>query len=353
MADPLDISSKNMNSQNFLEQKNGVIQVASSDGQSKPAGALSENERQQVLGTVQRMVDDETISREKLEIYKNVSIVIPVYNEEESISDVLKRIRAVSRDFEVIVCSDGSTDRTAELAREAGATVLSHPYNIGNGAAIKNGVLHSNRKYILCLDGDLQHPPEDIPRLLAFMPRYDMVVGARTSKSGTHVYRNIGNLILNKVAEDISGHKIADLTSGFRVFKRDIYLKFIHLYPLRYSYPSTITLAFFCSGYFVKYVPLHTITKRRQGQSDIKPLRDGIRFLHIILRLIMTFSPHNIFNPIALLFLAAGLGISAFQLSMSGAIRSSGIILLISSLVIFLNGLLADQLSQLRRDLNK
>ena len=180
-----------------------------------------------------------------------------------------------------------------------------------------------------------------------------MVVGARTPQSATTIHRNIGNFLLNHFAENIIGNKIDDLTSGFRAVKRHIFLKFIHLYPLRYSYPSTSTLAFFCSGYFVKYVPLPAITVRNQGKSNLNPWRDGVRFLHIILRIVMTFNPQKIFNPIAGLLFLGGVGISFYQLIMGGAIRSLGIILLISSLVIFLNGVLAEQLAQLRRDLNK
>ena len=288
-----------------------------------------------------------------MENFAQVSVVIPAYNEEKTIKPLIERIFKLSLELEVIVISDGSTDSTALLAHEAGAIVLEHPYNIGNGASIKSGALRATRAWIVFMDADLQHQPEDIPQLLAFLPQYDMVVGARTSQCSTARHRNIGNIILNRFAENISGYKIKDLTSGFRAVKRNIFLKFIHLYPLRYSYPSTSTLAFFCSGYFVKYVDLPTIVRRSHARGSIDPWRDGLRFLHIILRIVMTFSPQKIFNPIAGLLLLGGIGFSVYQLIFTGAIRSTVVILLISSLVVFLNGVLADQLARLRRDLNK
>ncbi len=285
--------------------------------------------------------------------YREVSVVIPAFNEEESIAELVARVRAVSGDFEVIVCSDGSSDRTAELARKAGAVVVEHPYNIGNGAAVKSGALKASREYIVFMDADLQHQPEDIPKLLEHIPTYDMVVAARTKESKTDLQRNIGNLILIHLAQSISGHQIDDLTSGFRAVKKSILLKFMHLYPLSYSYPTTSTLAFFSAGYFVKYVPMPTIVRRTQGQSNIKPFRDGMKFLHIIFRVIMTFHPQKIFLPSFLLLMTLGIAISTYQLVSGGAIQSSGIILLVSAVMIFLNGMLAEQIAQLRRDMNR
>lgn len=286
--------------------------------------------------------------------YRDVSIVIPARNEEATIGEVLARISQVSGDFEVIVCSDGSTDATAERAREMkGTLVIEHPYSLGNGAAVKSGALKASRPYVVFLDADLQHPPEDIPLLLAHLPAYDMVVGARTRACKTSMHRSLGNAVLTWVARRIARHPIEDLTSGFRAVKKDIFLKFAHLYPLGYSYPSTSTLAFLCSGYFVKYVPLPNITARTSGASAIRPLPDGFVFLHIILRIIMTFSPHKLFYPISFFFFVLGVFFSAMQLLAGGAIRSTGIILLISSLVVFLNGILADQLARLRKDLNR
>lgn len=285
--------------------------------------------------------------------YKSVSVVIPAYNEEKSVAELIKRIFAVSQDFEVIVSSDGSTDATVSLARGAGAIVVEHPYNVGNGATVKDGALKATRDYIVFMDADLQHQPEDIPQLLQYLPEYDMVIGARTKESNTDLHRNVGNKILIHIAENISGHQIDDLTSGFRAVKKKVFLKFMHLYPLRYSYPTTSTLAFLSAGFFVKYVPLPSIGRRVHGESNIKPFRDGVRFIHIIMRVIMTFHPMKIFLPVALVLLLGGAMTSLYQIVNVGGIRSSSIILLLSSVVVFLNGMLAEQISQIRRELNK
>lgn len=283
--------------------------------------------------------------------FEKVSIVIPAYNEESTIGELLERIFKVSKHFEVIVCSDGSQDKTDILVKEKGAKLIKHPYNIGNGAAVKSGALAATREFLVLMDADLQHQPEDIPKLLEYLPDYDMVVGARTNESKTALHRNIGNRLLTTIAQNISGHKIDDLTSGFRVVKKDAFLRFAHLYPLGYSYPSTSTLAFFASGYFVRYVPLATIAQRKYGKSNISPFKDGLKFLHIIIRIIMTFHPQRIFFPFAFLLCAAGVAMSTYQLMHGGGIRSLGVIFLLSSIVVFLNGILAEQLAELRRDL--
>ncbi len=282
-----------------------------------------------------------------------VSVVIPAYNEEACIGELVRRALAVSPDFEVIVCSDGSSDSTAEVARKAGAFVVEHPYNLGNGASVKSGALAAGRPYMVLMDGDLQHQPEDIPRLLEHLPTYDMVVAARTEECDTDRIRNVGNAILNRVARSVSRQPIDDLTSGFRAVKTDIFRRYMSLYPQKYSYPTTSTLAFLCAGHFVKYVPMPSIRRRVEGKSNISPFRDGGRFLHIILRTIMLFSPHRVFLPLAGLTFVLGMGVAAYQIVSSGAIRSSGIILLISSILIFLNGMLIDQISRIRRDMCK
>lgn len=284
--------------------------------------------------------------------FQKVSIVIPAYNEEATISELLERIFKVSGDFEVIVCSDGSRDKTDILAKAGGAKLVRHPYNTGNGAAVKSGALAATREFLVLMDADLQHQPEDIPKLLEHLPDYDMVVGARTLANNTLWHRNIGNMLLTAVAQNISGHKIADLTSGFRAVKKECFLKFAHLYPLRYSYPSTSTLAFFSSGYFIKYLPLVKITNRKYGSSNIQLFKDGLKFLHIIIRIIMVFQPQKLFFPLAFILFAGGFSISMCQLLFLGGIRSLGVILLISSIVVFLNGILAEQLAEIRRSIS-
>ena len=280
--------------------------------------------------------------------YSDVSVIIPCFNEEESIGEVVKKVQAISDDFEIIVCSDGSSDRTAEVASEAGAIVVEHTYNLGNGASVKTGASHASRPYLLFMDGDLQHPPEDIPKLLEPLPEYDMVVGSRFNKCNTDNVRNFGNFCLIKVAEIVSGYEIGDLTSGFRAVKRSAFMEFYHLYPQRYSYPTTITLSLLSTGHFVMFKPIENICRRETGASNISPFKDGMRFLQIILRVVMLFSPQKIFLPIALLLVLLGSVTSGLQLMMTGGIQSTGVIIVLAGLMLFLNGLLAEQISQLR-----
>ena len=280
--------------------------------------------------------------------YDAVSVVIPAYNEEASIAGIIKRIQALSPDLEIVVCSDGSTDRTAAVAAAAGARVVEHRYNLGNGAAVKSGAKAATRPYLVFLDADGQHPPEEMPALLKELPDYDMVVAARTAQSTTSRVRDIGNYVLRKTAEMIGGHPIMDLTSGFRAVKRHLFFRFAPLYPLRYSYPSTIILAFLCTGYFIKFVPMPAITRRTEGKSSISPIRDGFRFLNIIFRLHMLFKPFRIFFPLSMLFFILGLGMGIYQLLYTGGLRSITVILFVSCLVFFVNGLLAEQVSQIR-----
>lgn len=279
--------------------------------------------------------------------YSDLTVVIPSFNEEESISMLVRRIIAVSNEIEVLVVSDGSSDRTAEAAAEAGARVIEHTYNLGNGAAVKTGAIHAVRPYIVFMDADLQHQPEDIPRLLEYLPAYDMVVGARTAQCDTDRIRNLGNKGLIFIAEMISLKKIDDLTSGFRAVKRDIFLSFSHLYPQGYSYPTTSLLAFLCSGHFVKFVPLPTISRRTRGTSGIKPFRHGVKFLEIILRIVMLFNPSRIFTPIAAILFFLGLVSSTIQLIITNGIHSISLLLLLSGIFFFIQGLQAEQSSKM------
>jgi len=280
--------------------------------------------------------------------FKDVSVVIPAYNEEESIGPIIERIRAVSPEFEIVVCSDGSTDATAQHARDAGAIVVEHRYNLGNGASVKSGAKAASRPYLVFMDSDGQHQPEDIPKLLAELPDYNMVIASRTKQCRTDPVRDIGNIMLRKVAEIIGGTPIMDLTSGFRAVQRDLFFLFSPLYPQRYSYPSTITLALINSGYFVKFLPLDTIVRREQGTSNIRPFQDGLRFLKIIFRLFMLFRPFKIFFPISLTLFVLGLGLGLYQLFATQGVHSVSVILLIGSLLFLVNGLLAEQISQIR-----
>ncbi len=211
----------------------------------------------------------------------DVSVLIPANNEGEGIAGVIHRVRnvmdALDCSYEVIVVDDGSTDDTAEKARTAGARVIKHPYNIGNGAAVKTAIRNAAGAALVLLDGDGQHPPEDIPSLLEKLEAYHMVVGARTSESEAGVARTLANKIYNWFATYVCGRKIDDLTSGFRAVKAHIAHEFITLLPNNYSYPTTLTLATVRSGYSLAYVPIKVVRRAGNDKSKIKPVRDGSR----------------------------------------------------------------------------
>lgn len=288
----------------------------------------------------------------------NVSVIIPAYNEAETIGEVIRGIKNVGatlseEGFEIIVVDDGSTDSTADIAKKEGATVISHPYNIGNGASVKTGVRAATKDYLVLMDGDLQHDPADIPKLLAGLEKYDMVVGARTKGFHLSFVRSFLNSVLNKIASMLANHKVEDLTSGFRAIKRERMLEFIHLLPNTFSYPSTITLAMFKAGYPVKYEELSTITKRSKGKSKIRLMSDGVRFLYIVARIIMLFDPLKFFLPVSFFLFMAGISLAVYQLITKGGIFGGSLFTLLVSVFIFFFGFLSDQVASIRRQFHQ
>jgi glycosyltransferase involved in cell wall biosynthesis len=289
-----------------------------------------------------------------------ISVVLPCYNEHEIVGrlldDILVECDAISSSsdviFEVIVVDDGSTDGTARALERHGKriTIVRHPYNLGNGAAVKRGILESKGEFVLLMDSDGQHPPQNIRPLVEAIAEYDMVVGSRTAMCNTAVHRNFGNYILRKTAEVLADRKIPDLTSGFRIVKRHLLLEYYHLLPEKYSYPTTITLALLRSGRFVRYYPFDNIQRREFGKSNIKPIRDAMRFFNTMLRITMLFNPQRIFMPMSIALFATGCICGLYQFIVTNAIRSASVILFISALFMLTVGLLADQLSQIRRE---
>lgn len=278
-----------------------------------------------------------------------VSVIIPAFNEGSTIAAVVQRILAVDPAYEVIVVDDGSSDSTAAAAHSAGALVIRHPYNLGNGASVTSASLAASGDVVVMIDADGQHPPEAIPRLLEDIGEFDMVVGARTKNSRTSRFRDFGNYFLNSIGRWVSGHPIVDLTSGFRAIKRGHLLEYLHLFPARYSYPTTITMAMIQGRHFVKYVPIDSIQKREHGKSNIKPVRDFVRFVNIMMRLLILFSPQKFFLPLSGFTAAAGIGLGVFQLVRYGGLFGSSQLLLLSAVYFFCFGLLAEQLAALRR----
>jgi len=282
-----------------------------------------------------------------------ISIVLPAFQEEEGISPLLDRIGAamepLGRLWEVIVVDDGSTDRTAQRARDKGARVVSHPYNIGNGAAVKTGIREARGRVIVMMDADGQHDPADIPRLLEHVGTHDMVVGARTKESQTSLHRDLANKVYNAFASYVCNRRIEDLTSGFRAVKAHAVRAFLYLLPNTYSYPTTLTLAVVRSGRSLKYVPV--TTARRVGRSKIKLLRDGVRFFMIILKIATLFSPMKVFLPVSALMFLTGVGYGLVRIFyLDTRYGPTSAMLMTMAVVVFMVGLVSEQVAQLRFD---
>ncbi|MCK9230944.1 MAG: glycosyltransferase family 2 protein [Syntrophales bacterium] len=282
-----------------------------------------------------------------------ISVIIPACREEAVIGSVVATVRAVldgaGRSHEIIVVDDGSGDGTADAARDAGARVISHPYNIGNGAAVKTGIRHAAGEIIVTMDGDGQHDPHDIPRLLEPLGRYDMVVAARTSDSESSFHRRLANAFYNLFASYICKRPIKDLTSGFRAIQGDIARGFVSLLPNTFSYPTTITMAMVRAGHSLAYVPIEA--RRRVGNSKIKLVRDGSRFLLIIVKIATLYSPLRIFLPVSAIMFLTGVGYGLFRIVfMGGRYGPTSAMLITMSVVVFMVGLVSEQITQLRYD---
>ncbi|EON93926.1 family 2 glycosyl transferase [Marinobacter lipolyticus SM19] len=276
----------------------------------------------------------------------SLSIIIPAKNEQLSLPDVLDGISSSCSPLEIIVVDDGSTDETAKVAARDGVKVISHPYSKGNGAAIKAGVRAAKGDILLFMDADGQHDPQDIPRLLAKLNEgFDLVVGSRQKGSQANVGRGVANKVYNWLASYMTGHKVADLTSGFRVARAKKFREFLSLLPNGFSYPTTSTMAFFRAGYSVAYEAIHA--GRRDGKSHIRPLKDGIRFLLIIFKIGTLYSPLKLFFPLSLLPLLMGIGYYIFTYISVGRFTNMSALLFTTAILIFLMGLVSEQITQL------
>ena len=275
-----------------------------------------------------------------------ISVILPAKNEAEGLRRTLPGLRGMLADAEVIVVDDGSPDDTAAVAREHGALVLGTPYSMGNGAAIKRGARAARGELLVFLDADGQHTAELIPRLLARLDEgFDMVVGARGWDGQASVGRGMANGLYNRVATLMTGHPVADLTSGFRVVRAEKFREFLHLLPNGFSYPTTITMAFFRSAYPIAYEPIPVAA--RVGRSHIKPLRDGLRFLLIIFKIATLYSPLKLFAPTGLMFFLLGASYYAWTYLHENRFTNMSALLFSAAVIIFLVGLVSEQITAL------
>ena len=276
-----------------------------------------------------------------------VTVVIPAYNEMNSIGGVVTEIKRLYPDFEIIVVNDGSTDDTVRVAHHAGAVVYSHAYNIGNGAAVKTGIRVAQGDVLVFMDGDGQHRPADIARMLELIPEYDMVVGARTRQGQASFDRAIGNRVYNWLATYVTKFTVKDLTSGFRAIRAEIAKSYIYLLPNTYSYPTTITLGVFRDGFSVNYLPIEA-SKRKSGKSRINIVNDGARFLMIIIKICTLYSPLRVFLPVSCTMFILGSIRYCYSFVTEGRFTNMSALLFISSVIIFMMGMVSEQICQMR-----
>lgn len=283
-----------------------------------------------------------------MDYFMLLSIVLPAKNEAGAIGETIAKIQALDLASEIIVVNDGSTDETQQVAEHAGANVkvVTHPYSKGNGAAIKTGARNATGDIIVFMDADGQHDPGDIPKLLEKIEQgYDLVVGARQKGSQANVGRGIANKLYNNLATYMSDHKVEDLTSGFRAVRAEKFKEFIYLLPNGFSYPTTSTMAFFRAGYSVTYVPIHAA--KRIGKSHIHPVKDSIRFFLIIFKIATLYSPLKMFLPFAVLLFMLATGWYGYTLYSFSRFTNMSALLYTGSIMIFLMGLISEQITAL------
>lgn len=276
----------------------------------------------------------------------SVSIVVPAFNEEPAIGALVQALGAGGSWHEIIVVDDGSSDATAARAGDAGATVVRHPYNKGNGAAVKTGIRRATGEFVLIVDGDGQHQAADAARIVSRLGEYDLVIGARSAGTQATRARLLGNAALNWLAGYLTGRTIPDLTSGFRGARRSQLREFIHLLPNGFSTPTTTTLAFIKAGYNVCFEPIEAA--QRVGHSKIRLARDGVRFLLIVMKIVTLFSPFRVFLPISLASFLLGAGYAAWTIATQSHVTNSSVLLIMLAVIVFLVGLVSEQIAALR-----
>jgi glycosyltransferase involved in cell wall biosynthesis len=280
---------------------------------------------------------------------RQISIVVPAFNEEEAIGAVVENLLRNQPGAEVLVVDDGSTDGTAEVARSGGATVIRHPYNKGYGAALKTGIERASGEFVVLVDADGQHDSADLELLVREAENHDMVVGARDLRTHSTFFRRPGKALLGSVANYLAGTKIPDLNSGFRLVRRERVLEFFHILPNGFSFTTTLTLAFLTAAHNVKYVPVRT-RSRQGGSSSVGFFRDAAKAFLLVIRTIVLFNPLKVFVPASLFLGLFGLAFTIFGIVAYGRAPNTGILIILTGVIVFFFGILADQISAMRRE---
>jgi glycosyltransferase involved in cell wall biosynthesis len=277
---------------------------------------------------------------------QTLTIILPAKNEAHNLGPLLECLKLRQPNAEIIVVDDGSEDTTTNLCEHFDILRIAHPYSMGNGASVKSGARTAKGEILVFLDADGQHDPADIPKLLAKLDQgYDMAVGARTYASHAGQHRALANSFFNRLASWMVGHHIDDLTSGFRAVRANKFRRFLHLLPNGFSYPTTITMSFFRAGFPVAYVPVQA--RQREGKSHIRLLRDGMRFLLIIVRIGTLYSPFKLFLPISLGFFLTGLSYYAYTFLTMGRFTNASALMFTSAILTFLIGIVSEQITAL------
>ncbi len=279
-----------------------------------------------------------------------ITVVLPALNEAAALADLLPELNEVlqGRDYELLVVDDGSDDDTGKVSAEHGARLIRHPRRKGNGAAVKRGIRAARGKVIVLMDADGQHKPEDLLRLVEALGEYDMAVGARVRGSGQKPHRWAANRLFSLLASYLAAERIPDLTSGFRAIRADVARRFVDLLPNTFSYPSTLSVTLARAGYPIAHVPV--VAGQRSGRSKIRPTADGLRFLLILLKVGVGLTPFRVFFPLSLVFFLLGLGWYVYTLVQYNRFTNMSALLLCTSVIIFMMGLIAEQIAQLRRE---
>jgi glycosyltransferase involved in cell wall biosynthesis len=279
-------------------------------------------------------------------VYSNVSIILPAKNESAALVTLLPELKRLVPGAEIIVVNDGSQDDTALVCQTNAVQVRTHPYGMGNGAAVKSGARVAKGEILVFMDADGQHKPEDVLSLISKLSEgYDMAVGARSYASQAGAHRALANGLYNRLASWMVGQSVKDLTSGFRAVNAAKFRRFLYLLPNQFSYPTTITMSFFRAGFLIAYVPI--IAPKRIGKSHLQPWRDGMRFLLIIFKIGTLYSPLRIFFPISMVFFTSGLGLYLYTLATTHRFTNMSALLFTTSVLVFLIGLVSEQITSL------